>query len=85
MYFQAFTGRAKLFLLNTHLESTAEFSEQRKTQLQTCFSHCASFPAEYNVIFGGDLNLRDKEVCVCYGSRMYSHALQEQKSHATKN
>ena len=59
---KAFSGRAKLFLLNTHLESTAQFAEQRQTQLELCFNHCNSIPPEYNVIFGGDLNLRDKEV-----------------------
>jgi len=59
---KAFVGHVKLALINTHLESTAEFSKQRTVQLKTCFEVCKSFGKEYNVIFGGDLNLRDKEV-----------------------
>ncbi len=59
---KAFIGRAKLALLNSHLESTAEFSIQRKIQLQTSFDIASTFDKEYNVIFGGDLNIRDKEV-----------------------
>jgi hypothetical protein len=59
---KAFIGQAKLALLNTHLESTAEFTEARKIQLQTCFIESTKFAPDYNVIFGGDLNLRDKEV-----------------------
>ncbi|CAL8100798.1 unnamed protein product [Orchesella dallaii] len=59
---KAFIGKAKIALLNTHLESTAEFSSQRKAQLKNCFEVATSFPPEYNVLFGGDLNLRDKEV-----------------------
>lgn len=59
---KAFVGKAKIALLNTHLESTAEFSAQRKQQLMSCFEIAKSFSPEYNVLFGGDLNLRDKEV-----------------------
>jgi len=59
---KAFIGQAKLALLNTHLESTAEFADARRAQLKTCFDLSKSFDPEYNVIFGGDLNLRDKEV-----------------------
>ncbi|ODM95379.1 Tyrosyl-DNA phosphodiesterase 2 [Orchesella cincta] len=59
---KAFIGKAKIALLNTHLESTAEFGEQRKMQLKNCFEVAMSFPPDYNVLFGGDLNLRDKEV-----------------------
>lgn len=49
-------------LMNTHLESTADFSEPRKVQLYKCFRKCLKEPAERTVIFGGDLNLRDTEV-----------------------
>lgn len=59
---KAFIGRAKLALLNTHLESTAEFMAERKEQLATCLEISSTFDKEYNVVFGGDLNLRDKEV-----------------------
>jgi len=59
---KAFIGRAKLALLNTHLESTKEHGAQREAQLKICFEIMKNFSPEYNVIFGGDLNLRDKEV-----------------------
>lgn len=52
----------KFVICNTHLESTAAFASERKTQLKTCFDRCISFPPEWNVIFGGDLNARDNEV-----------------------
>ncbi|KAH9381112.1 hypothetical protein HPB48_010784 [Haemaphysalis longicornis] len=44
-------------LMNTHLESTAEFSEQRKVQLFKCFKKCLKEPEDRTVIFGGDLQL----------------------------
>ncbi|MFH4982020.1 hypothetical protein AB6A40_008729 [Gnathostoma spinigerum] len=50
-------------LLNTHLESTMECSSIRKEQLNQCFAlmdtwkNCGDL-----AVFGGDLNLRDKEV-----------------------
>ncbi|CAG7731747.1 unnamed protein product [Allacma fusca] len=59
---KAYTGRVKLALLNTHLESTAAFAQERVSQLKTCFNLCKSFTPDWNVIFGGDLNLRDTEV-----------------------
>lgn len=52
----------KVAICNTHLESTAAFASQRVIQLKTCFEHCRNFPPEWNVIFGGDLNVRDNEV-----------------------
>ncbi len=59
---KAFIGQAKIALMNTHLESTAEFSNERKAQLKQCFEIAKGMSPEYNVLFGGDLNLRDKEV-----------------------
>jgi len=58
----AFSGRAKLYLLNTHLESGPEGKAKRLIQLRASFQHCAGVSSDYNVIFGGDLNLRDDEV-----------------------
>lgn len=49
-------------LMNTHLESTADFAEQRTVQFFKCLKKCVKEPAERTVIFGGDLNLRDSEV-----------------------
>lgn len=51
----------KLNLLNSHLESTAEFSKERTEQLKIGFGKMKSAP-DMTTIFGGDLNLRDKEV-----------------------
>lgn len=56
-----FNGKHLVFL-NTHLESMGYSTEVRKTQLRRCFRMCKKEPAEKTVIFGGDLNLRDKEV-----------------------
>ena len=49
-------------LLNTHLESTAEHAEERTRQLEKCFEIMSKRPGDRTVIFGGDLNSRDKEV-----------------------
>ncbi|XP_064488702.1 tyrosyl-DNA phosphodiesterase 2-like [Ornithodoros turicata] len=51
-----------LTLMNTHLESTAEFSAARKDQLKKCFKACRKEPEDKTVIFAGDLNLRDSEM-----------------------
>ena len=48
--------------MTSHLESTAEFSEERKHQLEQAFKAMSEVSPEQTVIFGGDLNLRDKEV-----------------------
>ncbi|XP_059172986.1 tyrosyl-DNA phosphodiesterase 2-like [Physella acuta] len=49
-------------LMTSHLESTAEYSEERVRQLRMAFKRMNSLSAEQTIIFGGDLNLRDKEV-----------------------
>lgn len=50
-------------LLNTHLESGADFSDTRTIQLKECFDQLSCWDdGETFVVFGGDLNLRDKEV-----------------------
>ncbi|CAN7984303.1 unnamed protein product, partial [Ixodes pacificus] len=61
-YVKASFNNRPLTLLNTHLESTAEFAEPRKVQLRRCLRKCIKEPAERSVIFAGDLNLRDSEV-----------------------
>ncbi len=55
-------GRARLLLLNAHLESTRECSGERQAQLRECFSRALSAPASAAVLLGGDLNLRDAEL-----------------------
>ncbi|KAG0714100.1 Tyrosyl-DNA phosphodiesterase 2 [Chionoecetes opilio] len=59
---QAHIGDLKLHLLNSHLESTGEFAKQRVEQLRTGFTKMKDGPAGVTTLFGGDLNLRDKEV-----------------------
>jgi len=50
--------------MTSHLESTASHAAERKRQLKTAFD--AIKKQDNTVIFGGDLNLRDKEVCCFY-------------------
>lgn len=64
-------GEVKLVVCNTHLESTAAYASQRMVQLKTCFQRCVTFTPEWNVIFGGDLNIRDSEVQGKIPSSMY--------------
>lgn len=49
-------------LLTTHLESTASHADERKKQLQTCLKAVKEASTSATVMFGGDLNLRDKEL-----------------------
>lgn len=59
---QAHCGSVKLDLLNTHMESTADHAEERKKQLEQCLGVVSRRPPDSSVIFGGDLNMRDKEL-----------------------
>lgn len=52
----------KLLLINTHLESTKDYAEERMSQLSTAFDHIKKSDPSTTVIFAGDLNIRDKEV-----------------------
>ncbi|CAL8140091.1 unnamed protein product [Orchesella dallaii] len=54
-------GNVKIALLNTHLESMLTSSDERINQLNNCFIRAQNFPPEFNVFFGGDMNLRDWE------------------------
>lgn len=49
-------------LLTSHLESTKDHSKERVAQLQKAFRVMEKSSESSTVIFGGDLNLRDKEV-----------------------
>ena len=51
-----------LQLMTSHLESTAEHTEERVRQLKISLKHMKEAPTEQTVLFGGDLNMRDKEV-----------------------
>ncbi len=50
--------------MTSHQESgTAEYaSQQRMEQLKLCFQRMLDAPADRIVLFGGDLNMREKEV-----------------------
>jgi endonuclease/exonuclease/phosphatase family metal-dependent hydrolase len=59
--FQLQFEQKKILIINTHLESCKESTEERKNQLHQCFNlllNHSSGPA----ILAGDLNLRDSEV-----------------------
>lgn len=51
-------------LMTSHHESGTEelASEQRVEQLKLCFQQVKNAPGHRVVLFGGDLNLREKEV-----------------------
>ncbi|PVD32224.1 hypothetical protein C0Q70_07656 [Pomacea canaliculata] len=49
-------------LITSHLESTKNHAEERKRQLISAFKHIEQAPQDHTVVFGGDLNLRDKEL-----------------------
>uniref|UniRef100_A0A915DAQ5 5'-tyrosyl-DNA phosphodiesterase n=1 Tax=Ditylenchus dipsaci TaxID=166011 RepID=A0A915DAQ5_9BILA len=59
--------KLKLKLINSHLESMKEHSGQRSKQFEQCISKLDALsrvdPSNTLAIFGGDLNLRDEEVC----------------------
>jgi endonuclease/exonuclease/phosphatase family metal-dependent hydrolase len=59
-----YENTAKICVMNTHLESLRDCKKAkiRKEQLKLCFDHVQQENEERMVIFGGDLNLRDKEV-----------------------
>ena len=59
---QEHCGNVVMDLLNTHLESTQEHSDVKLRQLEHCFDIMTRRPGDRTVIFGGDLNMRDKEV-----------------------
>ena len=59
---QAHIGDLKLHLLNSHLESTAEFARERVEQLKLGFAKMKGATPGVTTLFGGDLNMRDKEV-----------------------
>ncbi|GMT00246.1 hypothetical protein PENTCL1PPCAC_22420, partial [Pristionchus entomophagus] len=58
-------GPFQIFLLNTHLESMAEHSNKRREQLELCLHRIDTISKAHPdalIFFGGDLNLRDKEL-----------------------
>ena len=63
MVIRAHIGKARLILMNTHLETKKWNSSERMKQLKLCFHYMLyEDPSESSIIFGGDLNLRDSEL-----------------------
>lgn len=52
----------KFLLMTSHLESTKEHASTRKEQLKKCFRYMVKADGDRTVVFGGDMNLRDKEL-----------------------
>ena len=51
------------FMTSHHESGTEEIaSKQRIEQLKLCFQYMLNAPADRFVLFGGDLNVREKEV-----------------------
>lgn len=48
--------------MTAHLVSGGSHSEERRGQLRTAFREMIDADADRTVLFGGSLNLRDKEV-----------------------
>ena len=53
-----------MYLVTSHLESTKEHGEERKKQMKFSFNAMKETSDDSTVIFGGDMNARDKEVVV---------------------
>ena len=54
--------KTPIHLLSSHLESTSQVGPERKRQLREVFAQMRDLEKGNICIFGGDLNLRDKEV-----------------------
>jgi tyrosyl-DNA phosphodiesterase 2 len=52
--------------MTSHLESTKDYAVKRLEQLKLCFDKIKEQEKKFLVFFGGDLNLRDKEVKFVY-------------------
>lgn len=61
-----FLGRP-LCLMTSHMESMKGNSKERVSQLQQVWKSMTEQPDDRTVIFGGDTNLRDKEVSQLFG------------------
>lgn len=62
LYNQCRIKEMPLLLINTHLESMASHSDERKKQLKLSFQKVEEGESCRTVVFGGDLNLRDKDL-----------------------
>ena len=58
---------AKIVVITSHLESLAEHAAERKKQFSEILEYMKRQNDNFNVIFGGDTNLRDTEVAAVGG------------------
>lgn len=49
--------------MTSHLESSKPNAGERMRQLQLLLKKMTEVPDDVNILFGGDTNLRDAEVC----------------------
>ncbi|XP_062393665.1 tyrosyl-DNA phosphodiesterase 2 isoform X2 [Sardina pilchardus] len=57
----SFSGHP-LWLMTSHLESCKDNSQERMNQLRRVWKRMREAPDDHTVIFGGDTNLRDREI-----------------------
>lgn len=57
-----YANKINIVAMTSHLESTTEFTKPRMDQLKKCFDEMQKQDKNCIVLFGGDLNLRDKEL-----------------------
>lgn len=57
-----FKGKVGIILMTSHLESTVKCKAERTWQLQQVLKSMMEQPQGNTVVFGGDTNLRDREV-----------------------
>ena len=62
MHVQSTVKGVPMMLMTSHLESTKPHAAERKRQLQKALKHMTDSPPDRTVVFGGDFNIRDKEV-----------------------
>ena len=58
---------AKIVIMTSHLESLANSAAERKKQFSEILEYMKRQSDGFNVVFGGDTNLRDKEVSAVGG------------------
>lgn len=63
LYTQVLFKGQKLCLMTSHLESCKSHAEERMQQLKRLLKKMTVVSDDVNVLFGGDTNLRDAEVC----------------------
>ncbi|KAH7660418.1 Tdp2 protein [Aphelenchoides avenae] len=75
----------KLNLINTHLESMADFSNERKAQFFDCMRKLGNYATDPNSlsVLAGDLNIRDHEACLSTVSDAWEAAGSSKKTEFT--